>query len=117
MKLEEKLMKICEELEDAKWLGSKCRLPTSDGYIDVKLKDGDLEVKRKYDVKAPWDSAYMTIILKNVENIKKTEQNGIEAQSDNAYLHVYSKWIPSSYAWGPHYRSHIYAYDKKLIIE
>ena len=113
----EKLMKICKELKDAKWLGSKCRLPTSDGYIDIKLKDGDLKVERKYNVKAPWDSAYTTIILKNIKNIKKTEQNGIKVQSDNAYLHVYSKWIPSSYAWGPHYLSRIYAYDKKLIIE
>jgi len=27
MELKKELMKICEELEDAKWLGSKCRLP------------------------------------------------------------------------------------------
>jgi len=113
MNLNKKLIEICEELDDAKWLEDRCRVPTSNGYIDIKPEDGYLKVERKYNVKGPWDSEYVTVTLKNIKDIRKIE-NGIEAENDSGYLRILSKWIPGDYAWGPHYRSHIFAYDKNL---
>ena len=48
MNLNKKLIEICEELDDAKWLEDRCRVPTSNGYIDIKPEDGYLKVERKY---------------------------------------------------------------------
>ena len=116
MKLVEKLMKVCKELEDAKWLEDKCRLPTDSGYIDIKTRWGrNLIVERSRNVEAPWGVEYTTVTLMDVKNIRKTEY-GIEAETDSGYLQVWSKWIPSDYAWGPHYHSNVYVYDKNLTV-
>ena len=94
----ERLMLACKRLEDAEWLDNKCRLPASDGYIDIRIEDEDMYVERQYDNK------YMQIILKDVWDIDDVERKHLEVRTfDGGYLSIHQ-------ASPKHY--HIYAYDK-----